>query len=132
MRKLQLIILSITLFLASPGFAQLITLDPTFPTDQDAVIVTFNAALGSGGLEGYSGDVYAHTGVITNNSNSGSDWKYVKAAWNENIPECKMTNKGGDIWELNISPSIREYYGVPEGESILQLAFVFRSADGSL
>ena len=127
-----LISIAFILFGAQFSVAQLITVNPPFPTDQDAVVVTFDAALGSGGLEGFTGDVYAHTGVITNNSSSGSDWKYVKAGWNENIPECKLTNIGGNLWELSISPSIRGYYGVPEGETILQLAFVFRSADGSL
>ncbi len=127
-----LISISFVLFSIQISLAQLITVTPPFPNDQDAIVVTFNAALGSGGLEGFTGDVYAHTGVITNNSSSGSDWKYVKAGWSENIPECKMTNLGGDLWELAINPSIRDYYGVPEGETILQLAFVFRSADGSL
>lgn len=112
--------------------AQLITANPPIPTDQDQVVITFNATLGSGGLAGYSGSVYAHTGVITENSTSGTDWKYVKAGWNENIPECQMSNVGNDLWELTIGPSIREYYGVPEGELIEQLAFVFRSSDGSL
>lgn len=124
--------IALILFGAQLTTAQLITVTPPFPSDQDAVVVTFNAALGNGGLEGFTGDVYAHTGVITNNSSSGSDWKYVKAGWNENIPECKMTNLGNNLWELGLSPSIRDYYGVPEGETILQLAFVFRSADGSL
>ncbi len=116
---------------ATSTFAQLITADPAFPTKEDQVTITFNSSLGSGGLSGYTGDMYAHTGVITSNSSSGSDWKYVKAEWTENIPDCKLTNSGGDLWELEIGPSIKEYYGVPDGETILQLAFVFRSDDGS-
>lgn len=130
-KKLYLLVLTIV---ASFQFAsaQLITANPPFPTDQDQVVITFNATLGSGGLAGYSGSVYAHAGVITENSTSGTDWKYVKAGWNENIPECQMSNVGNDLWELTIGPSIREFYGVPEGELIEQLAFVFRSSDGSL
>jgi len=128
------IYISLITFIASIGFvnAQLITVDPAFPSDQDEVVVTFDASLGSGGLAGYSGSVYAHTGVITENSTSGTDWKYVKASWSQNIPECKMTNLGNNKWELTIGPSIREYYGVAEGELIEQMAFVFRSSDGSL
>ena len=38
------------------------------------VTVVFDASLGSGGLIGYTGNVYAHTGVITNNSKNESDW----------------------------------------------------------
>ncbi len=112
--------------------AQLITADPPFPTEEDAVTITFDATLGSGGLAGYTGDVYAHTGVITTESSSGSDWKHVKAGWTQNIPECKMTNIGPDLWQLEITPSIKDYYNINAGETVLKLAFVFRSSDGSL
>ena len=108
--------------------AQIIVVDPPFPTDQDEVTVTFNAQEGSGGLAGYDGTVYAHTGVITDKSQSGSDWRYVKADWGVNIPDCKMVPVGEDLWQLTIGPSIRDYYGVPAGEIILKMAFVFRSA----
>lgn len=130
MKKLLLsTIFSIIIGLSS--FAQLIIADPAFPTANDQVIITYNSALGNGGLTGYTGDMYAHAGLITSNSSSGSDWKYVKAGWSENIPDCKLTNIGDDLWELSIEPSIREFYGVPDNETILQLAFVFRSDDGS-
>ncbi len=127
------IILSFTLILLSFGFlyAQLITAEPPFPTADDSVIIVFDASLGNGGLSGFTGDMYAHTGLITSESNSNSDWKHVKAGWNENIPACKMQHIGQDLWQLNISPSINDYYGVNTGETVLKLAFVFRSADGS-
>ncbi len=115
------------LFLASQVTAQ-ITVTPSLPTDLDAVEVIFDASQGNAGLKGYTGDVYAHTGVITNKSTSSSDWKYVKADWGVNIPDCKMTSLGNNLWRLTISPSIRQYYGVPADEQILKMAFVFRSA----
>jgi len=111
--------------------AQVVTANPAFPTSSDAVTITFNAAEGNAGLKDFTGDVYAHTGVITDKSTSPTDWKYVKADWTENIPACKMTYMGNNLWQLNITPSIRTYYGVPSTEKILKLAFVFRSADGS-
>ncbi len=113
------------------GFAQLITVTPALPTDLNGVEVVFDATQGSGGLAGYSGDVYAHTGVITNQSTSPSDWKYVKAGWSENIPACKLTPLGNNKWKLVIGPSIRSFYNVPAAEIIQKLAFVFRSSDGS-
>jgi glycosidase len=125
MRKL----LTLILFFVSVWLqAQVITADPTFVTDSDAVTITFYATEGSGGLAGYTGDVYAHTGVITENSSSSSDWKYVVSDWGENLPETKLTRIATDVYTLSISPDIRNYYGVPAGEEILQLAFVFRSA----
>ena len=107
--------------------AQVITTFPAFPTAADSVLITFDATQGDGGLEGFDGDVYAHTGVIT--SESGGQWAYVVAGWTENIPKAKLTRIDNDLYTLNIGPSIRDYYGVPAGEEILQMAFVFRSAD---
>ena len=121
----------ISIFIVSTSIAQ-ITVEPALPTEDDQVVIMFNSTLGNGGLAGYTGDIYAHTGVITSSSSSSSDWKYVKAGWTENIPECKLTSVGDDLWELTIGPSIKEYYGVPSNETILKLAFVFRSEDGSL
>ncbi|MCX6270305.1 MAG: hypothetical protein NTU44_03625 [Bacteroidetes bacterium] len=120
------ILFIILIFCQLQIFAQ-ITVTPAQPTDQDTVTVVFDATLGNGGLAGYTGEVYAHTGVITNLSTSQSDWKYVKAGWGVNIPACKLTQIGIDLWQLGIGPDIRQFYGVPAGEQILKLAFVFRS-----
>lgn len=115
------------LLIGISGYCQLITVTPSLPNDLDGVEIVFDASLGSGGLKDYSGDVYAHTGVITNLSSGSSDWKHVKADWGVNIPACKLTSLGNNKWKLVISPSIREYYNVPGGEQIQKLAFVFRS-----
>lgn len=111
--------------------AQILVTNPTFPTAGNAVVLTYNTAEGNGGLSGFTGDIYAHTGVITNLSTSPSDWKYVIAAWNINTAKAKLTPIGGGLYQLTISPSIREFYGVSAGETILKMAFVFRNADGS-
>ena len=37
-----------------------------------------------------------------------------------------------NVYTLTISPSIREFYGVPADEKILKLAFVFRNSGGSV
>jgi 1,4-alpha-glucan branching enzyme len=108
--------------------AQLIVTDPPLPVASGPVTVIFDATEGSGGLAGYSGDVYAHTGVITEFSTGGSDWKYVMTDWGQNTPETKLTRISQDLYSLQIDPSIRDYYGVPVNEQILKMAFVFRSA----
>ncbi len=130
MKKLCLLISIIALSLTN-GFSQVITVSPALPTDQNSVEVTFDASLGNAGLIGYTGDMYAHAGVITNLSTSSSDWKYVKAGWAENINACKLTSLGNNKWKMIIGPSIRAFYNVPAGEIIQKLAFVFRSSDGS-
>ena len=110
--------------------SQIVTTSPTFPTENAAVTITFDASLGNQGLKDYTGDVYAHTGVTTDESTSNGDWKYA-STWGDNDAKYKLTSLGNNKWELNITPNIREYYGVPTGEEIQKMAFVFRSADNS-
>ena len=81
-------------------------------------------------IENFNGDVYAHTGVLTDKSASSSNWRYTKAGWTENKPECKLKKHGNNLWTLTIKGGPRAYYNVPASEKIEALAFVFRSADG--
>ncbi|MEA3477259.1 MAG: hypothetical protein U9R60_03705, partial [Bacteroidota bacterium] len=57
------LILFIALLFAHAAIAQIIVTDPAFPTEDNPVVITYDATKGSGGLQGYTGDVYAHTGV---------------------------------------------------------------------
>ena len=112
--------------------SQVITATPVFPTASDAVVITFNADKGDMGLKDYSGDdVYAHTGVITDKSTGGTDWKYVIAPWTTNLPKARLTKVSANAYTLTISPSIREFYNVPSTETIRKLAFVFRNSTGT-
>ena len=110
------------------SFAQ-VTTNPALPIENLPVTITFDAAQGTAGLKDYTGDVYAHTGVITNLSTSPSDWKYVISAWTVNIPKAKLTRVTANTYTLEITTDIRSFYSVPAGETIKQLAFVFRSGD---
>jgi len=108
-------------------FGQLVVTEPPLPVATASVTIIFDATEGSGGLAGYTGDVYAHTGVITQYSSGATDWKYVKTGWGENTPETKLERIGQDLYSLQVTPSIQDYYGVPANEKILQMALVFRS-----
>lgn len=108
--------LFIILFLFPVLHAQVTTV-PAVVTESGAVDIIFDATQGNKGLMGYTGDVYAHTGVITNLSTSGSDWKYAPA-WGDNSAKYKLTSLGSDKWKLTISPDVRSWYGVPAGEQI--------------
>ncbi|MGW8317081.1 MAG: alpha-amylase family glycosyl hydrolase, partial [Bacteroidales bacterium] len=112
-------------------YAQIITADPAFPVPGDPVVITFDASQGSQGLMGYTGDVYAHTGVITSESTSSSDWRHAPS-WGDNSPKYKLERIADDLYQLVIEPSINEYYNILEGEEVMELAFVFRSSDSSL
>lgn len=121
----------IVLTLISPvaATAQLITTVPAFPTSEGGVVITFDATQGNRGMVGYTGDVYAHIGVITNLSTSNSDWKYVVAGWMVDTEKAKLTRIATDRYQLTI-PNVRTYFGVPANQQILKIAMVFRSANG--
>jgi 1,4-alpha-glucan branching enzyme len=127
---LQLLILNMMWPLAVKG--QVIVTDPVLPTADQSVTIYFDATKGTGGLMGYTGDVYAHTGVLIHSSNSDSDWKYVKTNWGENTPETMLTRESANLYSLQITPSVMEYYGVSLSDTITHMAFVFRSEDASL
>ena len=112
--------------------AQVVTTQPTVvQTDSRDIVITFHADQGNKGLMGVGRNtkVYAHTGVITNKSTSSSDWKYAPT-WGDNLPKYELTWVATNTWTLTI-PDINTYYGVPAGETVKQLAFVFRTADNS-
>lgn len=115
-------------FFALPAFCQ-VTSVPALPTPNAKVSLTFDATLGTAGLKGYTGDVYAHIGVITDKSTSTSDWKYVVSTWGVNVAKAKMTRTGSNQYQIDLTPDIRQYFGVPAGEKILKIAMVFRSVD---
>lgn len=124
----------LALLSATGLMAQVVTTEPAFPAEDKPLTIIFDASEADrSDLDGFTGDVYAHTGVILNESNENSgNWSYVIAEWDENIPKAELTSLGNNRWELKIE-DIREYYGLPGSEdSIRQLAFVFRSSDGTL
>ncbi len=127
-RRIQLIFWLLTFSLL--GFGQVST-NPALPNENKSVTITFDASQGTAGLKDFTGDIYAHTGVITDKSTSSSDWKYVIAPWTSNIPKAKLTRVTANTYTLELTPDIRSFYGVPFGETIKQMAFVFRSADGT-
>lgn len=105
-----------------------ITSNPALPTATDEVVITFDATQGNGNLAGYTGDVYTHTGVkIEGNPN----WQYVIGTWGNNTTQPKLTRIGTNLYQLTITPSIRQFYDVPADMKIVQMCFVFRASGGS-
>lgn len=113
--------------------AQVVTTQPEVITqDTKNVVITFHADWGNRGMVGLSSSaaVYAHTGVITDKSKSNRDWLYTTSNWNAPQDKFKMTYAGPNLWTLTI-PDIRQWYGVPEGETIEKLTFVFHATSGT-
>ena len=115
--------------------AQIVTTSPAIVQQSSRnIVLRYNAAspLGNNGLKGLSqnDEVYAHIGLISSASANSGDWKYAPSKWGDNDPKYKLTNIGTDLWELNIG-SFDTYFGLTPGESVRQIAVVFRSGDCS-
>ncbi|MFY8007942.1 MAG: hypothetical protein ACOVOY_11905, partial [Sediminibacterium sp.] len=134
----KFLLLSLLVIVSSVNLtAQLLSTNIPFPRDTDNLSITVDASKGNRGLNNYTpvSDVYVHTGVITNLSASNTDWKYVKLGnqnpWGKLIPELQAVSLGNNLWRYDIN-NIRAFYGVPAGETILKIAILFRSGNGSL
>ncbi|WP_167610980.1 alpha-amylase family glycosyl hydrolase [Maribellus sediminis] len=121
----QLLPFVFILGLLQSSFAQ-ITTSPEIPVASGPVTLTFNSAESQLGY--YTGDLYAHTGVTIEGEGR---WQYVIESWGNNSTQPKLTNKGGGIYELLISPNVYSFYSVDAGDKITELCFVIRSADAS-
>jgi pullulanase/glycogen debranching enzyme len=128
MKKRILLLFVFVIGLVGLTQGQVITVSPVFPTQNDTVTVTFDASEGNADLVGVS-PVYAHLGVITLNSTSPSDWKFVQGTWGTADAKVLMTDLGNNKHEIKFH--IPTFYNLPANETVLQLACVFRSADGS-
>ena len=127
--RILMLLLACCAFVAS---AQVVTTNPVIvQTDSKGIVITFHADQGNKGLAGLTSTtpIYAHTGVITTESASQSDWKYAPT-WGDNSSKYAMKYESANTWTLTI-PDINSYYGVAAGETVKELAFVFRNADGS-
>jgi glycosidase len=106
--------------------AQNITTTPEFPTANEAITIIFDAT--NTPLENYSGRLFTHTGAgITGSGN----WQNVIGDWGNNSNQPELTNLGNKKWELQITPSIYDFYGIDPVEEVINLSFVFRSEDAA-
>ena len=101
------------------------TMSPEKPNADGPAKIYFKAGASSG-LNGYSGDVYAHIGV----ADADDEWKHVPADWGENIEKCKMKKEAANIWSILLQPTVREWFN--SGDTpVNAIAIIARSADGN-
>ena len=122
--------IAISLFVYQVSFAQLIWLMPANPSVSDSVTLYFNAAEGNKALFGYKDNVYLHTGVITNKSLDGHDWKYVVGNWGKDDKSVLMKREGENLYSFRFV--INSFYKLRTEDVANQLAYVFRNQDGTL
>jgi glycosidase len=124
--KNSLFFLSIIIWFLFQGLkatSQTVYTDPELPNSEEPVTVYFNAV--GTPLEGYNGDVYTHTGVTIDDV----QWQYVIGIWGNNLTQPKLTKVSTNLYKLDMSPSIRNFYSVPATKDISEMCFVFRSSD---
>ena len=93
--------------------------------DADQELTIYFKAAASSALKGYTGEVYIHTGVV-----SEGTWLYVPAEWDENLDKCRMERIEDNTWSIKLQPSVRQWFG--SGETPVQkLGVVIRSTDGT-
>jgi 1,4-alpha-glucan branching enzyme len=129
--------------------SQVVWTEPTFPTLDDTVILYYDVTEGNGALAELTEPcpgcpyIYAHTGVITSQSSSSSNWYHVQNPWPSTSPNnLSEANAGNVLLPLESSSSVHtfhfngltlaEYYGIEDGEELEELAFVFRDALGTV
>ena len=119
------------LLIAQLASTQVVTTIPVFPTADVPVTIIFDATQGNGALADVPGPIYAHTGLITTESDSPTDWQYTQGVWGTPDPEVLMTEIGDNLYQIEYT-SILDFYGATEDDTILQMAFVFRTASGDV
>ena len=85
-----------------PSEFPLISTDPAFVTEAMTEDITVILNTAGTAADGFTGELYAHTGVLTTASTTTGDWKYVLSEWGQNIPECKLQSQGDNIWHYTI------------------------------
>lgn len=99
---------------------------PELPNADGPVTISFRAGKKSP-LYGYTGDVYAHIGILEYGT-----WKCVQADWTENKDKCKFTKdpSAANTWHLELKPTIREYFESGT-TAVTQIGIVIRNVDGT-
>ncbi|HTQ65756.1 MAG TPA: alpha-amylase family glycosyl hydrolase [Puia sp.] len=130
---IQLVLWLLPFFFSLNVKGQLLTVTPLFPVDTSSVTIIADCSKGNQGLYNYANnsDVYVHIGLITSQSASTSDWKYVKFTWGTTTPSAQAVSLGNNRYQYTIN-NIRGFFGVQAGETILKIAILFRNGNGSL
>ncbi|MGE5352904.1 MAG: alpha-amylase family glycosyl hydrolase, partial [Acidobacteriota bacterium] len=122
--KVKLVLFALFIFVQTLA-AQVVTLYPSFATENDSIRVVFNIQQATRkDLVGYTGDVYAHTGVTIGTTR----WQHVIESWGNNSTQPKLKRIAVDQYELVIGKP-HDFYKVGSSEKITELDFVLRSAE---
>lgn len=131
MTKLRIgLVFGFLLYFLQFAHAQVIWLQPENPQINDSVTLFYDATKGNGALKDLKGNLYLHTGVITNRSLDGHDWKYVVGNWGTDDRRVLMTRESENLYSFKFV--ISTMYKLNPDDVAQQLAYVFRNQDGTL
>lgn len=97
---------------------------PEIPDADKELTITFKASPGTP-LYDYEGDVYLYSGIIW-----AGEWKYQPSSWTDNNPKYKMSKTDKNIWNIKLTPTVREWFGAGNS-NVKNLGIIVRSADGN-
>jgi len=124
MKKISLLII---LFVCSAiSYAQLSWQGGSTPEEINSATILFDKT--GTNLESYSGTIYAHTGITIDDN---TPWQNVQGSWGNNSTQPVLQLVSGNIYKLDLTPSIKEYYAYTGSGAITSINIVLRSADGS-
>lgn len=94
------------------------------PDADKAVTIVYKAPTGSS-LYGQSGDMYLYSGV-------GPKWEGTPSSWTDNNSKYKMSAVSGqsNTWSINLTTTLRSFYGISTDKSIQLLNLIVRTSDG--
>ena len=92
----------------------------------DEPCVLYYKAGGSFPFSGHTDALYAHIGLVSH------EWTHVQADWNTNLEKCRfIPTDEPDVWKLELTPSIRQWFGATKEEMISKIGVVVRNANGT-
>lgn len=121
MKKL---LLFFTFFISLVSFSQASWQGGVNPEPNQAAVILFDKSTSP--LASYSGTIYAHTGITLN----GANWQNVIGTWGVNASQPALTLVSGNIYKLDLTPTLAQFYGSPAG-TITKVCVVFRNAAGN-
>ena len=128
-RIMKKVIIACFVLVGTWASGQILSVTPAFPSQNDTVEIIYDATEGNGALTGIS-PVYAHAGLITNQSTSPTDWKHVQGNWGQAHAKVLMTALGNN--KHKITYHMPTFYGFGSSVQVQKMAFVFRNANGSI
>lgn len=136
-------ILLISIFMLSCGDDPVVTPEPEEPGTEEPeeladwfswepkiadadkeLTIYFKASQGSQ-LFNYQGDVYLYSGVIQE-----GQWRFHPDKWEDNNPKYKMSRLESNVWKIDLSSTVREWFGAGS-TSVKNIGIIARSSDGT-